>query len=600
MDTIENLLNAVFLDLVNVAMFVLIFLAFLFGLIFNSQGKHQEFVHSVPTMLTTMGVFGTFFGIVLGLLEFDQGDIQASIPPLLAGLKTAFITSLIGIAFSLLFKLFTSFSASKKPAQPGSSTGQATPAAILSAIEAQLSELKGLKVALVGTEETTLFGQLKLLRSDLNDNARAAVSHANDNTQLVLAQTETHANVQRQAFTSFADTLWLRLHDVTESLSKSATDQMMEALKQVINDFNHNLTEQFGDNFKQLNEAVIKLVAWQEHYKEQLAQMQVQYAQGVQSIGATELAVAHISEQSKVIPESMNELKGIMQVNQHQLAELERHLAAFALMRDEAVKAVPEIQQQVQQTVTDVANAAATASEHYRALLTGSDAYIQSHIKTSNELLEKFARETEKGINNVGQQLLDSSTLIGKEIEQAGNEFTDNTARTNQSLQNSADYLQQQSDTIKQHLQDAVNDLNNNLRIMVETLISDAKEMSQTMKQANEHLVTDTEKMRDSVVQSAEKLQQRISDVIDDSATQQISQAQRTFDAMEEQIRQQVGLTSDAVENQLQLIDKSMQNEIERVIQQMGEALAQVSGHFVNDYTRLTQAMQDIVKRNAA
>lgn len=588
MDTIENLFRAVFLDPVNVAMFVLMFLASLFGLIFNSQSKHQEFVHSVPTMLTTMGVFGTFFGIVLGLLEFDQGDIQASIPPLLAGLKTAFITSLIGIFFSLIFKLITSFSSSK-PAQAGTSAGQATPAAILGAIEAQLAEMKSLKTAISGTEEATLLGQLKLLRSDLNDGAKQ-----------VLTQAEAQASVQQQVFASFADTLWLRLHDVTESLSKSATEQMMDALKQVIADFNHNLTEQFGDNFKQLNEAVAKLVEWQENYRQQLVEMQQQYAQGVLSIGATELAVAHISEQSKVIPESMNELKDVMLVNQHQLAELERHLEAFTLMRDEAVKAVPEIQQQVQQTVTHIAAAATTASEHYQALLIGSDAYIQSHLKTSNELLEKFASETEKGISNVSQQLLDSSTLIGKEIEQAGNQFTDNTARTNQSLQNSADYLQQQSDTIKQYLQDAVVDLNNNLRTMIETLISDAKEMSQTMKQANENLITDTEKMRDSVVQSSEKLQQRISDVIDDSATQQIAQAQRTFDAMEEQIRQQVGLTSDAVESQLQLIDKSMQNEIERVIQQMGEALAQVSGHFVNDYTRLTQAMQDIVKRNAA
>ncbi|WP_223823665.1 hypothetical protein [Candidatus Enterovibrio escicola] len=43
-------------------------------------------------------------------------------------------------------------------------------------------------------------------------------------------------------------------------MSESATEQVIEALKQVILDFNHNLTEQFSENFKQLNEADHKLV----------------------------------------------------------------------------------------------------------------------------------------------------------------------------------------------------------------------------------------------------------------------------------------------------------------------------------------------------
>ncbi|WP_166484973.1 hypothetical protein [Nitrosomonas eutropha] len=43
-----------------------------------------------PTILTTTGIFATFFGIALGLADFDAANIQASIPALLAGLKTAF------------------------------------------------------------------------------------------------------------------------------------------------------------------------------------------------------------------------------------------------------------------------------------------------------------------------------------------------------------------------------------------------------------------------------------------------------------------------------------------------------------------------------
>jgi len=42
---------------------------------------------------------------------------------------------------------------------------------------------------------------------------------------------------------------------------------LVEALRDVIHDFNNKITEQFGDNFKELNEAVGRLLIWQEDYK---------------------------------------------------------------------------------------------------------------------------------------------------------------------------------------------------------------------------------------------------------------------------------------------------------------------------------------------
>jgi|TARA_R110000851_G_scaffold67191_4_gene151661 chromosome segregation ATPase len=588
MEILENLLRSLDTQSVSSAILVLMVIVCALGLFFTKQAKQVEFVNYVPTLLTTMGIFGTFLGIVLGLLDFNQLDIEASIPPLLEGLKTAFITSLAGILLSLVFKTLSTFSF-LKPKQVEESISHATPEAILGAMQAQVTETRTLKDALVGNEESTLFGQLKILRGDINDNAKLSVKNLQE-----------QSTKQQEKFDAFSEKLWLKLQDFADTLSKSATEQVIEALKQVITDFNNNLTEQFGDNFKQLNEAVIKLVEWQENYKLQLEQMQQQYAQGVESISATESSVAHISEQSKIIPESMNELKGVMEVNQHQLAELERHLEAFKLMRDEAVKAVPEIRAQVQSTVEDISAAVTTASDHYKTLLSESDDYIKAHVKTSNELLEKFASETEKGINSVGTRLTESSEIISKNIDTAANEFTNNTTRTNESLQTSSDYLQSQTEIIKQHLQDAVSDLNSTMRDMIANLVVDAKDMNSTMKEANKNLVTDTENVRDTVVKSAEKLQQRLNEVIDDAATQQINQAKRTFDAMEEQVKQQVGLTGEAVDSQLKLIDTAMQQEITRVMNEMGQALAQVSGKFVEDYIKLTKAMNEVVSQRVA
>ena len=49
--------------------------------------------------------------------------------------------------------------------------------------------------------------------------------------------------------------------EALQKLSEMGSKALVEALRDVIRDFNTKITEQFGDNFKQLNEAVAKLLA---------------------------------------------------------------------------------------------------------------------------------------------------------------------------------------------------------------------------------------------------------------------------------------------------------------------------------------------------
>lgn len=110
--------------------------------------------------IVSLGVLGTFVGIAIGLFHFDVTHLKESMPLLLEGLKTAFITSGVGIFFSITISIV-------KP-------------------------------------------------------------------------------------------------------KKENKDEILSALELVVRDFNTNLTEQFGDNFKQLNESVKNMIVWQDNYKTQI------------------------------------------------------------------------------------------------------------------------------------------------------------------------------------------------------------------------------------------------------------------------------------------------------------------------------------------
>lgn len=69
----------------------------------------SRFIAAVPGMLTAIGVFGTFLGLMLGLRSLDMTDadtMQDSIGMLIDGAAIAFTTSVWGIFFSLAFNIF--------------------------------------------------------------------------------------------------------------------------------------------------------------------------------------------------------------------------------------------------------------------------------------------------------------------------------------------------------------------------------------------------------------------------------------------------------------------------------------------------------------
>ena len=64
--------------------------------------KNRKWIEQLPSLISTFGVIGTFVGITIGLMDFEEANVAASIPKLLGGLKMAFFTSLLGMVGSLI------------------------------------------------------------------------------------------------------------------------------------------------------------------------------------------------------------------------------------------------------------------------------------------------------------------------------------------------------------------------------------------------------------------------------------------------------------------------------------------------------------------
>ena len=495
--------------------------------------RGRDFIDYAPNLMTTLGILGTFVGIVIGLLDFDTNQIDASIENLLEGLKTAFITSLAGMLAAILFKAIRSLGVFDAR-QDDLAVDEATPEDVLRAIKEQSVLLGDLNQSISGGDDTSLVGQLKQLRLDMSDSFKQ------------LSRTlDTHASERMEGMKQIAETLWEKMDAFAEMLSKSATEQVINALKEVIVDFNRNLTEQFGENFKALDASVKKLVEWQEKYRIELEQMQEQYAQGVQAITATEASVAHISKEASAIPETMQNLKDVLEVNQHQLAELERHLDAFREMRDKAVEAVPEIQQQLDTTVSGFQEAAGK---------------IQTAI------------------------------IAGAE------EFSTNAQRVNGNLTETSDTLAKETLRIREQLEDGVTDLSAHMRTMVNTVSSEATSIAERLIETSTTLERKSAEVQEQLASTMQRMQERLESVLEEVFNAQSQALARAVEGINSEMERVVGTTGEAVNEQMQMIDRAMAQEVERVMEEMGRALAAISGQFTNDYRSLVDRMNEVVQ----
>jgi DNA anti-recombination protein RmuC len=555
-NTIEGLLRGVSASAVAEIFIILILAALGYALHQAYKGNHTQFTYQAPNILTSLGILGTFTGIVIGLLDFNFGnaqEINESIPNLLGGLKTAFITSLAGMAAAIIFKFVDSrfFFQRRENAE---SPDEITPNHIHSELRSSNELLEELCDVIGGEEDSSLAGSIQRFRTELRDSR----------------------DDERKQRKAFEEELFKEMREFADLLSKSATETVIEALKEVIVDFNNNLTEQFGENFKRLDESVKKLVDWQQQYMEQMEKMAEHYGEGVKAIDSTRVAVTDISEKSAEIPKSMGEMKQVLEVNQHQIQELQRHLEAFVTLKQRATEAMPEIQTQLDSVTKNLAE---SSDKMKVALLEGATEFGES-VRSTNESMKTVANDVQANSDQIKESLLDSADSISSATRDMMASLEKGATTLRESVDDSIDKA---LEGIKASIEKSVGNMENELNRVIQESGNGLQETNKTMVS---HLENSARDLQTSLEQAVSEVLSTVRDSV-----------QQSVGAIPKQVQDAVDTTGQGINKQIEVLDQQMSEEVTRVVGNMGRALTQVTEQFSSDYERLIQQM-DAVLRN--
>lgn len=346
-------------DLFVVVMLVFFTLAFLLRLI----GRQQVFVEQTPSLLTTLGILGTFTGIIIGLFEFQVSEIDGSVGALLDGLKMAFITSVVGMFLAVIFRITGYF---WNPIERNKEQ-EASAKDILDIMVLQHQATKQLERSVLDRKEQSELFQNELLQ---------------------------------------------QLHLFTQGLAEATTKEIVGALEKVVANYNGHIKSQLGENFAKLDSSITALLEWQGQNRSQMTELVGAFAEGSKAISTIDQSLSSVSEKLETYPETMARLDVALQSNQDQVEQLSEQLKVYQQIGEQAAAAIPNFgdtlentKQQITQISELIAAEIGTAVTDIDRVLSGGAEHLSQNIKQLSELANHSGSGIEQLSENLREQL---------------------------------------------------------------------------------------------------------------------------------------------------------------------------------------------------
>lgn len=320
----------------------------LFGLLAHkfkfAKVQHRSFSASI----VSIGLLTTFIGILQGLYGFDTTDISKSVPQLLEGLRFAFAGSVMGMFLSLILSIVNKF-----------------------LIDATSDD--------------------EILHT-INANIVALTSSLKDPGELTKQFTEMKGFLEEHLTTINAS-----LDKALTELARGATEEVIAALERVITEFNDNLTEQFGENFKELNAACLQLVEWQKGYQTHINSAEEQLKLIIESLDQSTKAARQLTVSNAKTQEVCEEVAELIQTYHVQIQTLEVHLKSCRELGDQAASFLTSTQK---------------ALDSSTANITQFSGVIESSLSRQSESLTRLTEDIELELPKALGQLEDVLTSL--------------------------------------------------------------------------------------------------------------------------------------------------------------------------------------------
>ncbi|MFC3678994.1 hypothetical protein [Bacterioplanoides pacificum] len=361
----------------TLALMAVIIVLTLYFHIFRYSNRTAEIA---PNILTSIGIFGTFLGVALGLWHFDTTDIQGSVPKLMDGLKTAFWSSIVGLLGALTLKIRAALS------QVGRRETSQTRVATIDDLDASLKHL------------ADQFNQ---------DNAQALPQQFQRNHLQTLDRLNAVINT---------------LESYQERMAEANAKALVQAIEAVMRDFNTRINEQYGDNFKRLNESVGKMLDWQNNYRDQLQQLITEQERTSGSMKEASQAFEYMVKHANAFNGISESLQDLLNGLEAQRQNLQSQLGSLADLVNHAADGLPKLEERVVALTQGMSEAVQSqqrwAVEQLAAMQRGVEEQLEQQLQSSHERLQQQQHHSLQQLQRLGERVERQVVTLDESMEE--------------------------------------------------------------------------------------------------------------------------------------------------------------------------------------
>lgn len=359
-----------------------------------AKNKTNKVILLLPNIAVSLGILGTFVGIYLGLLKFDVSNISDSIPKLLEGLKTAFVTSIAGLISSIILKFVFESKSVKEDSK--SEVQQDDPVELLKSMVSGINNLekstREIENSIVSCfrsdEEYSLISQLKLIRQEIIDTRREV----------------------SDSFKNFA-----------EKIAESSTDALVKALEKVIGDFNTLLNELVGESFKELSTAMIKLTEWQENYKTHVDETQEKINILLTNMNATVKVLEASAERIAQIDDNLESIDSSISGLSVSAEDISIHIESLKLQNEtlrEGITSIKQLGEEAKTVMPAVEEQINNLTNKLESTVLNVTEKFEANSSLVSEFVDKAIKDIQKAVDNHTESIQTSIEGIDKGLEE--------------------------------------------------------------------------------------------------------------------------------------------------------------------------------------
>ena len=251
-------------------------------------------------------------------------------------------------------------------------------------------------------------------------------------------------------------------------------------LKTVIREFNEKISEQFGDNFKQLNETVGQLLVWQERYRQQMAEMIEQQQITSQNMARATEGYQKLMERAEAFDAVANSMGALIEGLDAQRRHLNNSLSSLATLISTATKGFPEIEKKIAEMVQQVGNGVRTANDEFRAALLAA---VGQMSKQLGENITATNNELRTVLLSAAKQTSDSVEAAHHSVQLAGAGVKAASDR----MKAIGEEMKASNDELKNVLLAAIQNSNREFNSHIDQMVQRMREQTVTLDTALQH-----------------------------------------------------------------------------------------------------------------